>query len=488
METQSLKAKGAKGFIWAGISTFSQQLVNMFAGILLARMLNAEDYGMMGMLQIFVSVAAALQESGLTAAIINKKEIRKADLDSIFIFNIAISLTLYVVLFFAAPSIARFYDTPELTALSRVVFLGFIFVALGNVPYAILFKKIDNKKLTIANLNASLGSGIIGVTMAFHGMAYWGLAMQNISYFLFKTILMTIFAKWKFSGSFSWKSLKDMLGFSLKLLVSRLIDILNANIMIVILGKLFNKIELGFYTQASKWTYMGQQVLSGSINGIAQPILSQSFHEAKDIHMVFRKMLRLTAFVSFPCMLGLALISPEFIKITITEKWNDSIPLMQVICISAAIAPLLQLYSNLIVSDGKSSILMLNSIIQTIFNIGLTLYVSRYGIYAMVLAYVIANSLWLLVWHYYAWRTIRLSFSCIIKDILPFGFISFASMFATHLITASIDQDFVRLVCKIIIAACIYLLSMRLLGAKIYNETKEYILNAFKQRWHKKSL
>lgn len=489
MDNQSLKAKGAKGFIWAGINTFSYQIISMLVGILLARMLNAEDYGMMGMLQIFVTLATTIQESGLTAALVNKKELKKTDLDSVFLFNVVTSIFLYIILFFLAPYIAKFYKTPELLPLSRFVFLSFVVTSFGNVPYAILFKRIDNKKLTIATLIAAPLSGAIGVIMAFQGMTYWGLATQNVSFFLFRVCLLTFFSKWKFSGSFSWKPLQEMLGFSSKLLISRIVETINNNIMVVLLGRLFNKTDLGFYNQANKWCFMGHQVLTGTINGIAQPVLSQSMHDANhNLLSVFRKMLRLTSLISFPCMLGLAIISPEFIRITITNKWDNSIPLMQILCIGAAFIPIINLYNNLIISKGKSSLLLYNSIIQAAFNLCTIIYISKFGLYAMVIANSTINCLWLLVWHYYAWRTIRLPFSCIIKDILPFGFIAFASMFITHLVTASIDQDFTRLVCKIIIAACIYLLSMRLLGAKIYNEAKEYILNAIKERWHKKPL
>ncbi len=461
----------------------------MLLGILLARMLDAADYGMMGMLQIFVTIATTLQESGLTAAIVNKKELKKVDLDSVFLFNIAISLSLYIILFLCAPCIARFYDTPELAPLSRFVFLGFIFVALGNVPYAILFKKLDNRKLTIANLIAAPLSGSIGVIMAFHQMAYWGLAVQNVSYFLIRAILLTFFAKWKFSGTFSWKPLKEMLGFSVKLLISRITDAINSNIMVVLLGRLFNKTDLGFYNQANKWTFMGYQVLTGTINGIAQPIFSQSIQNTSlDLSIVFRKLLRLTAFVSFPCMFGLSLICPEFIRLTITEKWNNSIPLMQILCVASSALPIINLYSNLIISKGKSSLLLWNSIFQAVFNLCLIIYISRFGLHAMVIANAASTVLWVFIWHYYAWRIIKIRFTCIMKDILPFCIIAAFSMYMAGWVTLPIENDLIRMLCKILIGAFIYLLSMRLLGAKIYKEAKGYVFNSIKQRLHRKHL
>ena len=300
MAEQSLKEKTAKGLFWGGLSNGVQQLLNLFFGIFLSRILNAEDYGMVGMLSIFSLIAGSLQESGFTAALANKRNISHKDYNAVFWFSTGLSACLYLILFLCAPLIAEFYHTPELTALARYTFLGFFVASLGIAHSAYLFRNLMVKQKAMAVTIGLTASGTIGITMACLGFAYWGIATQSIVYVGTINICYWCFSPWRPTLTFDFKPLKGILSFSSKLVVTNIFNHINNNIFTVILGKFYSGQEVGYFTQANKWNYMGHSLISGTVNSVAQPVLSSLSDERERQQRAFRKMLRFTAFISFP--------------------------------------------------------------------------------------------------------------------------------------------------------------------------------------------
>ena len=418
-ENQSLKEKTAKGLFWGGFSNGIQQLLNLLFGIFLARLLTPSDYGMVGMLAIFSLIASSIQESGFTAALVNKKEVTHNDYNAVFWFNAAISLSLYLLLFLCAPLIADFYDTPELTPLARYSFIGFFIASLGISHSAYLLRNLMVKQRALSSVIGLTVSGITGVTLAYFGFSYWGIATQSIVYVTINTACYWHFTRWRPSLQFNFTPIKEMFGFSGKLLVTNVFNHINNNLFSVILGKFYSEKEVGYYNQANKWCGMGQLFISGMINGVAQPVLTKVSDDLERQKRVFRKMLRFTAFVSFPAMLGLGIVSEELIIITITDKWYSSILIMQILCISGAFAPIAYLYQQLIISKGKSRIYMWNTIALGIILLSSVLLAHSYGIFTMLTAYVSINILWLLTWHYFVHLEIGLKLRHALMDILP---------------------------------------------------------------------
>lgn len=476
MAEQSLKEKTARGLFWGGLSNGVQQLLNLFFGIFLARILNAEDYGMVGMLSIFSLIAGSLQESGFTAALANKKEISHKDYNAVFWFSTGLSACLYLVLFFCAPLIARFYHTPELTALARYSFLGFFVASLGIAHSAYLFRNLMVKQKAIAVTIGLIASGSVGVTMAFMGFAYWGIATQSIVYVGTINICYWCFSPWRPTLSFDLKPLKGMISFSSKLLATNIFNHINNNILTVILGKFYSEQEVGYFTQANKWNYMGYSLVSGMVNSVAQPVLSSLSDDRERQQRVFRKMLRFTAFVSFPAMLGLSLIAPELITISITDKWSSSASILQLLCVGGAFIPITNLYSNLVISKGKSNIYMWNTICLGIIQVVSMLLLYPYGIHTMITVYVAINICWLLVWHYFVWREIQLNLFSALKDILPFALIATGVMVATYYITIGFTNLYLLFAGKIIIAGLLYIAILWLSGSVTFKESLHYII------------
>lgn len=473
--SESLKEKTAKGLLWGGISNGMQQLLNLFFGIFLARLLTPDDYGMVGMLSIFSLIAGSIQESGFISALINKKDIKHEDYNAVFWFSISTSLCIYTLLFFCAPLIARFFNQPELTALARYSFIGFVISSTGTAHSAYLYKNLMVKQRAIASIMGLIISGTIGVTLAFNGFSYWGIATQSITYVTTVMTCYWFFSSWRPTFQFNFKPLKGMIAFSSKMLATNIFNHLNNNIFSVILGKFYSEKEVGFYNQANKWNYMGHSLVSGMINGVAQPVLAQVTNDRERQLRVFRKMMRFTAFVAFPAMFGLSLIAPELITIAITDKWMESAQILRLLCVSGAFIPITGLCSNLVISKGKSNIYMWNAIALGLLQLLVMCTIYPYGIQTMIITYISINFAWLLVWHYFVWREIRYRFIHLLMDIVPFLAIAGGVMIATHFLTLNIDNIHLLFVSKIAIAGLLYILIMWMSGAKTFKESIQYL-------------
>ncbi len=475
MDDSTLKGKTAKGLFWGGLSNGVQQLLNLLFGIFLARILNAEDYGMVGMLTIFVVVAGSLQESGFTNALVNKKDASHRDFNAVFWFSTLLGLTLYIILFFCAPLIADFYHKPQLVPLARFLFLSFLMSSTATAHNAVLFKRLMVKQKAIAQISGLTVSGIVGVTMAFNGMAYWGIATQSVINIMVTNALFWYFSPWRPTFHIDFRPLKEMFGFSSKILVTNIFIQTNNNIFSVLLGRLFSTSEVGFYTQANKWDSMGYSLIGNMVNGVAQPVLTSVSDDKERQRGVFRKMLRFTSFIAFPAMLGLALVANELIVIAVTDKWLPCVPFLQLLCIWGAFFPITTLYTNLIISKGKSNIYMWNTIILGALQLLTLLIVHPYGIEAMIIAFVAINVGWLLIWQYFVWRLIGLSLFSAVKDIFPFAVVALLTMAATYFITLCIGNIYLLFASKIIVAAAIYVVIMWLSHSVVFKESIEYL-------------
>lgn len=472
---ESLKDKTAKALLWGGISNGAQQLLNLLFGIFLARLLTPDDYGMVGMLTIFSLIAGSIQESGFITALINKKNIKHEDYNAVFWFSILTSLCLYTVLFFCAPLIARFFHQPELTALARYSFIGFVISSTGIAHSAYLYKNLIVKQRAFLTMIALILSGTVGVTLAYHGFSYWGIATQSITYVSIIMIGYWFISPWRPTLSLNFKPLRGMVSFSSKILATNIFNHLNNNIFSIILGKFYSEREVGYYNQANKWNSMGYSLISGMINSVAQPVLTQVTDDKERQLRVFRKMIRFTAFVSFPAMFGLSLIAPELITIAITDKWIESALILQLLCIGGAFIPITNLCSNLVISKGKSNIYMWNAISLGLLQLLVMYLIHPYGIQTMIVTYVCINIGWLMVWHYFVHRETGYRFIHLLKDIFPFLFIAAAVMTATHYLTLSITNIYLLFISKIAIAAILYLALMWISGAQTFRESLQYL-------------
>lgn len=481
MAEKSLKEKTAKGLFWGVVGNGIQQILNLLFGIFLARMLTPADYGMVGMLSIFTAIANNLQESGFIITLANKKHVTHDDYNSVFWFSLVTGVILYTILFFTAPLIALYYRQPDITPLARILFLSFVISSTMTAQSAYLFRNLMVREKAISQFPALVISGSVGIIMAYNGMSYWGIATQTLLYVTVISICFWYFSPWRPTFSFKLQPIKEMFAFSSKVLLTNILTQINNNIFSTIIGRVYTPRDVGLYTQSNKWNYLCSSLVSGTINSVAQPVLAQTENEIDRQTNIFRKMMKFTTYLSFPVMLGLALIAPEFIWITITDKWIECVPLLQMLCIWGAFMPLTTLYTNLIMSHGKSNIYMWNTIATGITQIIAILLVYPYGLKTMIAIYVAINCIWLVVWHYFAKKDIKISLLVIIKDILPYISAAIITMVATYFITSAINDVMLLMVSKILIAATIYFFIMQISGSEIQKEAISFLTKKNRQ-------
>lgn len=476
MKGTSLKEKTAKGLFWGGFSNGMQQVLNLVFGIFLGRLLDRSDYGMVGLLTIFSAVAAALQEGGFISALTNRKNATHRDYNAVFWFSLLCSVTFYIILFLCAPLIARFFGIAELVPLSRVLFLGFVISSLSIAPRAYLFKNLKIRETTVISLTALAVSGVVGITLAANGFAYWGLAFQSLSFVTMVTLLNFYFSRWRPSLHIDFRPIREMIGFSSKLLVTNLFTILNNNLFSVVLGKFYSPKEVGDFTQANKWNGMGHTLITNMINGIAQPVFTSIADDRERQLNVFRKLLRFTAFVSFPAMFGLSLVSKELIVITITEKWLSSAAILQLLCVWGAFIPITSLFSNLVISRGHSSVYMWNTICLSLLQLVAACAMYPFGLEWMLRVFVAIHIGWLFVWLWFVHREIGLTLKHLLKDISPYLLLSALLTVSAHYLTRSIGNLYLSMAVKVVGVAAVYAFVLWKLQSVIFRESVQFLL------------
>ena len=474
---ENLKEKTARGLMWGAVNNSTMQVLNLLIGILVLRHLTPEDTGLIGMLAIFSAIAGNLQSSGFSTALINEKNPTAQQYNSVFWFNILMGGAMYAILFLTAPIITWFFNEPRLTDLSRFLFLAFFISSFGISTNAYMVKNMMNREITIVNLSALVISGTSAIILVWCDMEYWTLAWQQVINATVLVIGRFYYVKWKPTWHFSFDYIHQTFSFSMKILVTMIINSVNQNVLTLIFGRLFRDARVvGNFFQAYKWDSMAFQTVGGMVGQVAQPVLVSVRDEHNREQQVFRKMLRFTAFLSFPALFGLALVAREFILCTIGNEWINIVPLLQILCISGAFMPLYTLYQNLVISHGRSDINMWLNICQVLLQIGVIFAFYREGMTMMVMAYTVFNIVWLGAWQVFANRIIGLSILNFLKDVVPFMLCATVVMGLVYLSTMSISNIYLLLSIRLILATLLYYGVMRLLNVAILRECVQFIL------------
>jgi len=492
---ETLKEKTAKGLFWGGMNNSVQQLLGLAFGIILGRLLDPSDYGMTAMLAVFSVIANELQSSGFKTGLINLKAPAHEDYNAVFWFNILAGAAIYVVLWFCAPLIADYYHKPELIPLSRYVFLGFVFSSFGMAQSAYMTKQMQIKQIAKCGMMATLASSIICVILAALKFGYWALATQYLVYIAINTFLLWYFSPWRPTLKVTFEPIRRLFPFSFKIMVSAIFTQLNVNIMNLLLGHYYGDINTGHYNKAYEWSSKCFLLVGNMMRQVDQTVLV-GLHDERDRQLaVLRKMVRFTAFISFPLLFGLGLVSHEFIVLAIGEKWTFSASLLPYLCLCGAFMPLSTLLTDAIISQRRSDIYLWSTVGLGILQIVLMVALWRQGIYTMVMAYTLLNIVWVFVWHFFTNRLMSYGLLSFLKDILPFALAAAVVMAVTGLVTEFIvdslqftvnsgqwtvdSYDYLRLwvllISRVVIAAVLYYGVMRISGAVILKECLAFI-------------
>ena len=419
MENESLKKKAIRGVSWSFVDNIASQGITFLVGIILARLLTPAEFGILGMITIFIAISNSIIDSGFSNALIRKNDAKRIDYNTVFIFNLVLSLVLYGVLYVASPAISRFFHEPQLVAITRVMGLLLLINALGIIQRTLLVKRVDFKTQTKVSVIASLGSAVVGVGMAWAGFGVWSLVGQQLSRQFLNTLFLWVFNRWRPLLEFSIQSFKELFSFGSKLLASGLIDTLFKNIYYIIIGRFYSAAQLGQYTRAEQFNMIFSSNLTSVIQRVSYPVLSSIQNEAERLREAYRRVIKSTMLVAFACMLGLAACAKPVILILIGEKWLVAAEYLQIICFSGMLYPLHAINLNILQVKGRSDLFLKLEIIKKgLAVLPITLGII-YGIKVMLLAKVFNSFLAYYLNARYSKSMVNYSVKEQIADILP---------------------------------------------------------------------
>lgn len=416
---ESLKNKTVKGTVWSSLERFSVQGIQFFVMIIMARILTPADYGLVGMLAIFIAVSQALIDSGFSQALIRKQDRSETDNSTVFYFNIGVGIVLYFLLFLSAPIIASFYNEPRLIPITRAVGLSLVFNSLAVVQRALLTINLDFKTQAKASFVGAILSGAIGISMAYTGFGVWAIVWQQISNVAVVTVLLWILSRWKPAWSYSWKSFRELFGFGSKLLAAGLLDTIFKNLYLIVIGKFFRASDLGYYTRAHQFTDFASSNITGILQRVTYPILCTIQNDDKRLRDVYRRLLKTSAFIIFPLMTGLAAIAKPMIISFLTEKWLFSAVLIQILSFSMMWYPVHAINLNLLQVKGRSDLFLKVEIIKKILTVIVLCITLPLGLIPLCIGTIFNSIISLIINTHYTGRLIHLGFFKQMKDLLP---------------------------------------------------------------------
>lgn len=385
----------------------------------MARLLTPKDYGLVGMLTIFIAIAQSLIDSGFSQALIRKQDRSETDNSTVFYFNIAVGFLLYLIFFTIAPWVADFYETPELCTLMRVISLSVIFNSLAVVQRALLTVNINFKTQAKASLSAAIVSGIIGISMAYYGFSYWSIAAQQLVNLGLNTLLLWIFTKWRPKAVYSWKSFKELFAFGSKLLASGLLDVVYRNMYLLVIGKVFSASSLGYYTRAHQFAEFPSSNLTGIMQRVTYPVLCQIQNDDQRLAHIYRRFLRVSAFIIFPLLVGLSAVAEPFVIMLLKEQWLFAATLLQIICFSMMWYPIHAINLNLLQVKGRSDLFLKLEIIKKTIAVIVLCITIPMGLIAMCIGQICTSLISLIINTYYTGKLINVGFIKQMRDLMP---------------------------------------------------------------------
>ncbi|RUT77868.1 MOP flippase family protein [Ancylomarina longa] len=412
-----LKSQTIKGVFWSFLEKFGSQFILLISQIVLARILEPRDFGLLGMIAIFIAVSQAFIDSGFDNALIQKKDVNQTDFSTVFYFNISIGFALYIILFFAAPAIADFFRAPQLVNLTRVVCLILIVNSFGLIQFVKFKIEMNFKAIAQVVVIANILSAIVGIGMALLDFGVWALAGQIIGIYTFRTILFWIKSEWRPSFVFSLESFKSLFNFGSKLLLSGLISQTFENIYLLVIGRMFSATALGFYAQARKLQQVPVATLAQVVGNVTFPAFSKIQDENERLRVGFRKLIKLLVFINFPLMIGLAIIAKPLLVLILGVKWLPSVPYFQLLCIAGMIYTLHASNLNILKVKGRSDLFLYLEIIKKGIVVIAIVIGLNWGIIGLVVGQICTSFISFFINAFYTGKLIAYTIPQQLKDV-----------------------------------------------------------------------
>lgn len=475
MSEQSLKDKTIKGTMWSFIDNVAQFGVAFLVSIVLARLLSPDDYGLIGIITIFTSVCTAIIGGGFSSALIRKKSPTDDDYNTAFIINLGLSLVLYAIVFLCSPLIADFFGREELVALTRVSSLTMIIGALAIVQQVRLTKRIDFKTQTKITLSASVASGVVGIAMALLGLGVWALVIQSVLAQLLRTALLWFFNHWTPSLRFSKQSFNELFGFGWKLMVSGILDNVWKELYQLVVGKFYSSATLGQYTRAKGFSQMFSSNLTGVIQRVTYPVLSDIQDEKERMIAAYRKIIKTTMFITFALMFALGAVSEPLLYCLIGEKWHEAATYLPLICLVGSLYPLHAINLNMLQVQGRSDLFLGLEIIKKIIGL-VPLFIGAFvGIFPMLYATVLTSIISYFLNSYFPGKLLGYTSWGQIKDITPSFALSLTMAVVVFLLKYLPLSYWIILPIQIVVGLIVFLLLCNISKIQEYEECKNML-------------
>lgn len=457
---ESLKSKTLHGAIWTLLERLGTQVVGFVITIVLARLLTPSDYGVIGMLGVFISVSGLFIDCGFGSALIRKKERTDEDFSTVFWFNLAVSIVCYSILFVAAPYIARYYHMPILTRILRVIGLNLIIHALYTIQVTRLTAAVNFKPQAKVAVASCILSGVVGVTLAYFGFGPWSLVGQSMFAAVFSGSMYWIFSGWCPQFSFSTKSFKELFGFGSKIVVSSFLHTIYTNISPLIIGRKYTAAELGFYSRADSLAQLPGGIFQGTLGRVVFPILASIQDDEPRLRATYNKYLRLMTSIVAPSMLLLAACSEPVIMLLIGEKWLPCVPYLQLLAIGWMIDPIILVNLNILYVKGRSDVVLKLEIIKKTIAIAIVVIAVQYGVLWLCVGRVIYGYIALALNLHYCGPFIGMSFWRQMREVAPIYLSAFFAAGLAYVLahvghtTALIESALLRNFVSLAVAGC----------------------------------
>jgi len=465
----NFKQQTIKGMMWSFIEKFGSLLFQFISNIVLARLLMPSDFGLIGLIMVFIAICNTIVEGGFGSALVQKQNVNQKDFSTIFILNIIFSITLFILLFFTAPVISIYFKESLLKNVLRVLGLVLVFNALSIVQYSQLIRNVNFKLIAKINLLSSVIASSISIIAALLGLGVWSLVIQLLGLSFFKTLFLWIWNSWKPQLLFDKTSAKELLGFGSKLLISGLVDTIYVNIYTVIIGKKYSQADLGFYTQAKKMQDVPTNTISGVINQVTFPIFSKYQDDLDFLKSGLRKSLTLLAFISIPILTLLALIASPLFNILLTEKWNESVLYFQLFCFSGMLLTTHTINLNILKARGRTDFYLISEVCKKIVGIILLIVGLRWGIIGIVSSLVLNAYISFFINAFFTSKVIQYSIFEQFKDIFPTLILSVLIGSVVYIITKFVYlPSFLLLMSQTVLFIGFFILSAKIMRLEAF--------------------
>jgi len=476
MQSNEVNNKVIYGLFWKLMERGGTQGIQFIVQIFLARLLLPEDYGVIALITIFIAIANVFVQSGFSTALIQKKDVDELDFSSVFYLSLAITIMLYVILFFTSPLIANFYNEPRLIVVLRVLSFTLFFGAINSIQNAIVSRNMQFKRFFFSSLSGIILSGAVGITMAYMGFGVWALIVQQLINNFMITLILWFTVKWRPKLMFSLSRVKRLFAFGWKLLISSLLDTVYNNVYGLIIGKVYNSEMLGYYQRGDQFPNLIVTNINGSISSVMFPALSANQEDRNRVKNMVRRSIVTSTFLIFPMMIGLAVSADSIVKILLTDKWLPSVYFMQVMCISYALWPIHTANLQAINAMGRSDIFLKLEIIKKCIGIAFLAVSIPFGVYVMVLVQPVTSFLSTIINSYPNKKLLNYSYKEQWLDIMPSLMLSLIMGTIVYFVKFIGFNDLITIIIQIITGVVIYF------GlAKIFKlECNDYLYNTVK--------